>query len=194
MPAYSLILGEVTIVDDTISQLLAWDSSLMQTVGYASGTLGNSYFTNDAGYLTSVPNPTWGGITGTLSAQTDLQTALDAKVNDTGDTLNGSYERTLTTLTDAATINISLNDNNYYRVVLAGNRTLAFPTNLPSAGNRQGYIIEVVQDGTGGRTLAFSGSYNLGGVDTDINLGANEVTLLSFIASDTNVYLVGNRS
>lgn len=31
----------------------------------------------------------WGSITGTLSAQTDLQTALDGKVNDTGDTMTG---------------------------------------------------------------------------------------------------------
>lgn len=31
----------------------------------------------------------WGAITGTLSAQTDLQAALDAKVNDTGDTMTG---------------------------------------------------------------------------------------------------------
>lgn len=32
---------------------------------------------------------TWGSITGTLSSQTDLQTALDGKVNDTGDTMTG---------------------------------------------------------------------------------------------------------
>lgn len=32
----------------------------------------------------------WGSITGTLSSQTDLQTALDGKVNDTGDTITGS--------------------------------------------------------------------------------------------------------
>jgi hypothetical protein len=31
----------------------------------------------------------WGSITGTLSDQTDLQTALDGKVNDTGDTMTG---------------------------------------------------------------------------------------------------------
>ena len=31
----------------------------------------------------------WGAITGTLSSQTDLQAALDAKVNNTGDTMTG---------------------------------------------------------------------------------------------------------
>lgn len=33
----------------------------------------------------------WGGIGGTLSDQTDLQTALNGKVNDTGDDLSGMY-------------------------------------------------------------------------------------------------------
>lgn len=33
---------------------------------------------------------TWGSITGTLSSQTDLQTALDGKLNDTGDTITGN--------------------------------------------------------------------------------------------------------
>lgn len=32
---------------------------------------------------------TWGTITGTLSNQTDLQSALDAKVNKSGDTMTG---------------------------------------------------------------------------------------------------------
>lgn len=36
------------------------------------------------------PGSTWGSITGTLSSQTDLQTALDAKVSDTGDTMTGA--------------------------------------------------------------------------------------------------------
>lgn len=194
MPAYNLILGEVTIFDETTSQLLGWDASTQTTIGYPTGTFNVSYFINDAGYLTSVPNPTWGGIVGTLSNQTDLQTALDAKVNDTGDILNGAYDRTFTTLTDAATIALNLNLNNYYRVVLAGNRTLGAPTNLPSAGNRQGFIIEVVQDATGGRTLAFNAAYNTRAIDTDLNYGANERTYLSFIANDTNVDLIGNAS
>lgn len=34
----------------------------------------------------------WGAITGTLSSQTDLQSALDAKVNDTGDTMTGDLK------------------------------------------------------------------------------------------------------
>jgi hypothetical protein len=194
MPAYNLILGEVTIFDDTTSQLLGWDASTQTTIGYPSGTFNVSYFNNDAGYLTSVPNPTWGGIVGTLSSQTDLQTALDAKVNDTGDTMTGAYTRGITTLTDAATIAVNLNSNNKYLVVLGGNRTLGYPTNLPSAGNRRTFIIEVTQDATGGRTLAFNASYNLRSIDTDINLGPNERTYLAFEASNTFVDLVGNAS
>lgn len=40
-----------------------------------------SQFTNDAGFITSAPSTTWGSITGTLSSQTDLNTALGLKAN-----------------------------------------------------------------------------------------------------------------
>jgi hypothetical protein len=44
----------------------------------------------------------WGAITGTLSSQTDLNTELDAKVNDTGDILNGAYDNSATLKQDFA--------------------------------------------------------------------------------------------
>jgi hypothetical protein len=49
-----------------------------------SGGDGNSFLSNDGTYkAVSSGSASWGGITGTLSAQTDLQTALDGKVNTT---------------------------------------------------------------------------------------------------------------
>jgi hypothetical protein len=133
----------------------------------------------------------WGGITGSIETQTDLQTALDACVLDTGDTLNGRYRRSVTTLVDAATINLDLSLNNYYRVVLAGNRVLANPTNLPATGNRQVFILEVVQDATGNRTLSFGTNYFIGECDTDLSLSPNAITYFVLIADNSRIQIVG---
>ena len=56
------------------------------------------------------------------------------------------------TLSDTATIATDASQGNTYRVTLAGNRTLGNPTN---ATNGQKILWEIIQDGTGGRTLAF---------------------------------------
>lgn len=64
----------------------------------------------------------------------------------------GSY----TTLTDAATIAIDLSANNFFKVLLGGNRTLGVPTNIVEGQSGQ---IDVYQDGTGSRTLAYSWVY-----------------------------------
>jgi len=53
----------------------------------------------DAKYI---PSTSWGGITGTLSNQTDLQSALDAKVSDTR-TVNGHPLSSNVTVTAADT-------------------------------------------------------------------------------------------
>jgi len=72
----------------------------------ASGTPTGSKFIRDDGVL-AVPasSISWGGITGTLSSQTDLQTALNAKLNLTGGTLTGPVITTAST-TSAAGFNI----------------------------------------------------------------------------------------
>lgn len=57
-------------------------------------------------------------------------------------------------LTDAATITVNASQGNYFRVTLGGSRTLAAPTN-PQDG--QMIIFEFIQDGTGGRTLVYTG-------------------------------------
>lgn len=56
-------------------------------------------------------------------------------------------------LTDAATIAVDLSLANNYSVTLAGNRTLGAPTNAVAG---QSGIIEINQDATGSRTLAYN--------------------------------------
>lgn len=66
------------------------------------------------------------------------------------------------TLTDAATIATDASLGNHFRVTLGGNRTLGNPTN-PEDGQR--CIWELIQDGTGSRTLTLGSKFLLG---TDI--------------------------
>lgn len=81
-------------------------------------------------------------------------------------------------LTDASSIVLNLNTGNNFAVTLAGNRTLANPTN-PTIG--QTGQIYVVQDGTGSRTLAFGTHYNFsGGTPPTLTTDANAVDLLVF--------------
>lgn len=67
------------------------------------------------------------------------------------------------TLTDAATIALDASKGTSFKVVLGGNRTMGAPTN-PSVGQR--ISIRVVQDGVGGRTLAWNAVWHLTWSDT----------------------------
>jgi hypothetical protein len=75
-------------------------------------------------------------------------------------TFAGAQIGGVTTLTDGATITPDFAVNNSFTVTLAGNRTLANPTNLV-AGQSGVFIIN--QDATGGRTLAYGSNYDFGG-------------------------------
>jgi hypothetical protein len=62
-------------------------------------------------------------------------------------------------LTDAATIATNAALGNHFRVTLGGNRTLGNPTN-PTDGQR--VIWELIQDGTGSRTITLDTAFALG--------------------------------
>lgn len=74
----------------------------------------------------------------------------------TAETFTAAQRGALSTLTDAGTIALDLSLANNYKVVLGGARTLGVPTN-PVAG--QTGIIDVWQDITGSRTLAYTWPY-----------------------------------
>jgi hypothetical protein len=62
-------------------------------------------------------------------------------------------------LTDAATIATDASLGNHFRVTLGGNRTLGNPTN-PTDGQK--IMWELIQDGTGSRTITLGGAFTLG--------------------------------
>jgi len=98
LPATPTRYGQIAIVNTnatlvavaaTTSGSLAWGSTNVlpttaaQIVGKFTGTPTGSLFLRDDGTLAapSVGGVAWGAISGTLSSQTDLQNALDAKVS-----------------------------------------------------------------------------------------------------------------
>lgn len=92
------------------------------------------------------------------------------------------------TLTDAATIALDASLGNHFKVTLGGNRTLGIPTN---AVDGQKIMIEVIQDGTGSRTLTLttgsSGAFAFGTDITGITLSttANATDFIGCVYSSS---------
>lgn len=87
-------------------------------------------------------------------------------------------------LVDAANIAWNADLGLLASVTLVGNRTLANPTNV-----RRGdvLVLQVTQDGTGSRTLAFGSNFEwAGGSAPTLSTGANDRDVLTFLALDPN--------
>ena len=103
--------------------------------------------------------------------------------------VNGQgYSPTLT-LTDAATINWDTDSGQVATVTLGGNRTVAAPTNLE---NGSFYSLEIVQDGTGSRTLSWNAIFKFtGGTAPTLSTAASAKDYISFRSDGTNLYEQG---
>ena len=159
------------------SQLPSYVDDVVEVANYAAlpatGETGKIYVTIDTNYIyrwtgsvyveIKDSSAVWGAITGTLSNQTDLQNALNAKLNLTGGTLSG-----------ALTLGSSSGDNQTLLNLPAGNQ-LIYRENV---GSLYGFNIESVVDNSlfltnteGGfyQTLYFGdsqGGYNIFGIST----------------------------
>jgi hypothetical protein len=104
-------------------------------------------------------------------------------VTDTAQTFTKAQRGAYVTLTDAATIATDLSLGNQFQVVLGGSRTLGAPTNVVAG---QSGVIRVVQDGSGGRTLAFNSVFKFpGGTAPTLTTTANAVDLLAYHCEST---------
>jgi len=90
------------------------------------------------------------------------------------------------TLTDGASIAWDLDSGNVAKVILEGNRTLANPTNMQDGGV---YILRVIQDATGTRTLAYGANYKWsGGTVPTLTTAGDSVDILTFVSDGTYMY------
>ena len=86
----------------------------------------------------------------------------------------------ITTLTDAASITSDFALGNNFLVTLAGNRTLAAPTNAVAGQSGSIYII---QDGTGSRTLGYNTVFQfVSATVPTLSTGASDVDMLVYMA------------
>lgn len=83
------------------------------------------------------------------------------------------------TLTDAATIAVDMSTFLNAKVTLAGSRTLGAPTN---AKEGQSGILQVIQDGTGSRTLSYASAWDFGQAGTPtLSTAAGKIDTISYI-------------
>jgi len=98
------------------------------------------------------------------------------------------YSPTLT-LTDGATIDWNTDSGQVAKVTLAGNRTLNAPTNLEDGAY---YGLQIIQDGTGSRTLAFNAVFKFAsGTAPTLSTAANATDFINFRSDGTNLFEQG---
>ena len=114
---------------------------------------------------------------------------------ETAQTYTGGKAAEVTTLTDATNIATDLSLSNNFTVTLSGNRTLANPTSKVVG---QSGSIFVVQDSTGGRTLAYGSDWDfIGGTVPVLSSGANAIDRIDYIvqgSSDIHAVFTANYS
>ena len=90
----------------------------------------------------------------------------------------------ITSITDATSVVMNMGTNNQFSITLAGNRTLATPTNLTIGQTGHIYFN---QDGTGSRTMGYNAVFKFpGGTDPTLSTAANAVDLLVFSVRATD--------
>lgn len=93
------------------------------------------------------------------------------------------------TVTDAATVNWNCDSGGIGTVTLAGNRTIAAPTNLKKGT----YILHVKQDATGSRTVTWNAVFKWpGGTAPTLSTAASAHDIITFVCDGTNLYGVAS--
>ena len=115
----------------------------------------------------------WGKITGTLSAQTDLQSVLNLKAPVDSPVFTNAVSEAMSRIIWSATPVLTVACNANY-IVLSGNTT----STLAAGVNGQRMTIIIAQDATGGRTWTWPSNVRGGGT---ISLAPSSVSVQSFI-------------
>jgi hypothetical protein len=85
-------------------------------------------------------------------------------------------------LTDAATIAVDMSASWNFKVTLGDNRTLGTPTGLHEGQTGK---IQVIQDGAGSRTLAYSAAWTFGNAGAPtLSTAAGKVDLIDYVVLD----------
>lgn len=149
---YTVPQGKIVhLICDSVS---VFPGTVAVSIDVSSG-LGTAAYKDVGTSLTQLPDVS---LANTLYAQLASANAFTSGTN----TFRKQVVSPTVTLTDAASIAWDMATGNTFLVSLAGNRTLAYPSNV-SIG--QSGIVYFVQDGTGSRTLSFNSSFKFTGAN-----------------------------
>ena len=124
----------------------------------------------------------WFGVAGRATVSTNLFVGGNTTLNGTTTDKSNALSQTLT---DGATVNWDTSLGRVATVTLGGNRTFAAATNQ-KVGT---YILRVVQDGTGGRTVTWNTVFKWpAGIAPVLTTTGNRRDLFSFVCDGTNLY------
>jgi hypothetical protein len=132
---------------------------------------------------------------GTIFSVSDITGLPALEYNADGELKLGEYAQNIVSYrgikspiesnTDGATVTFDLDVSNTHTVTLGGNRTLA----LSNADVGQKFIIRLVQDGTGSRTVTWFSTIKWpGGVTPTLTTTANKTDVFGFICTSANNY------
>lgn len=211
---HSHALADVTGLIDALAGKAANDHAhsfddLSDVSGMAAAPDGYVPVKSGAGWIPGSPASVIGSHEHAITDVVNLQTALDAKVATSWIATAANYlakvaDKILTvvaiwdaavevTIPYAASVAIDFNTLQNGKITLTGPLTLAQPTN--QKGGQSG-CIRLIQDATGGRTVAFHSDWKFaGGTDPSASTPANAIDYLFYhIVANGTVYAALNKA
>jgi hypothetical protein len=117
-----------------------------------------------------------------FSASSGVLRKTSAGVYEANDEIQAGVGGLVSVLTDATTVAVDASLANFYTLTLGDNRTLGNPSNGHAGQTIQ---IQITQDGTGTRTLAYGNNWTFeGGSAPVLSTGAGDVDILTAITFD----------
>ena len=165
---------------------LGFDGSHVASGSAALALAGEALASGNAALAVAVPEE------GALASGNAALSDLSSKVSKAGDVVSGtlvvtsqSYG-TVGSFTGSGVITLDFGANNNHVVTLQGNSTLAAPTT--ASGGQAGAVV-IHQDGTGSRTLAYSGGWSFaGGTAPTLTTTASGTDILVYYCSDSSTF------
>lgn len=170
----------------TIARITTWNSGDTLTASALNGEFNNILTDYNGGItnanISGAAAISTSKISGTAATLSGTETLANKTL--TKPTINGSIQA-YTTDTDGATVTFNMSASNIHTVTLGGSRTLA----VSNVSTGQAFVIILLQDGTGSRTVTWWGSIKWAGAAAPtLTTTASRYDIFSFIYDGTNYY------